>query len=79
MRKEIQEHIRANKERQAFIREQPHWFRKLSRNPNDLESLEIEMMNYYQKTIPHKVQQFSNSVQMAQMMIAMFQTMRQKD
>lgn len=79
MRKEIQEHIRANKERQTFIREQPHWFRKLSRNPNDLESLEIEMMNYYQKTIPHKVQQFSNSVQMAQMMIAMFQTMRQKD
>jgi hypothetical protein len=79
MRKEIQEHIRAKKERQTFIREQPHWFRKLSRNPNDLESLEIEMMNYYQKTIPHKVQQFSNSVQMAQMMIAMFQTMRQKD
>ncbi|OAS86507.1 MULTISPECIES: YlbE-like family protein [Metabacillus] len=79
MRKEIQEHIRANKERQTFIREQPHWFRKLSRNPNDLESLEIEMMNYYQKTIPHKVQQFSNSVQMAQMMIAMFQTMRQQD
>jgi hypothetical protein len=79
MRKEIQEHIRAKKERQTFIREQPQWFRKLSRNPNDLDSLEIEMMNYYQKTIPHKVQQFSNSVQMAQMMIAMFQTMRQQD
>ncbi|KKI93761.1 hypothetical protein WQ54_01535 [Bacillus sp. SA1-12] len=79
MRKEVQEHIRANKERQNFLREQPIWFRKLSRNPTDLESLELNMMNYYQKTIPHKVQQFSNSVQMASMMIAMFHSMRQQD
>ena len=79
MRKEIQEQIRSNKELQKFIREQPQWFRKLSRNPNDLESLEMEMMNYYQKTIPHKVQQFSNSIQMASMMIGMFQAMRQQD
>lgn len=79
MRKEVQEHIRANKELQQFIREQPHWFRKLSRNPNELESMEIAMMNYYQKTIPHRVQQFSNSIQMASMMISMFQSMRQQD
>jgi hypothetical protein len=79
MRKEIQEQIRSNKELQQFIREQPQWFRKLSRNPTDLESLEMEMMNYYQKTIPHKVQQFSNSIQMASMMIGMFQAMRQQD
>jgi YlbE-like protein len=79
MRKEVQEHIRANKELQRFIREQPYWFRKLSRNPTDLESLEIDMMNYYQKTIPHKVQQFSNSIQMASMMIGMFQAMKQQD
>jgi hypothetical protein len=79
MRKEVQEHIRANKELQQFIREQPHWFRKLSRNPHELESLEIAMMNYYQKTIPHRVQQFSNSIQMASMMIGMFQSMRQQD
>jgi hypothetical protein len=79
MRKEVQEHIRANKELQRFIREQPQWFRKLSRNPNDLALLEINMMNYYQKTIPHKVQQFSNSIQMASMMIGMFQAMKQQD
>ncbi|QGQ46973.1 YlbE-like family protein [Metabacillus sediminilitoris] len=79
MRKEVQEHIRSNKELQKFIREQPQWFRKLSRNPNDLASLEINMMNYYQKTIPHKVQQFSNSIQMASMMIGMFKAMRQQD
>ncbi|PMC38319.1 hypothetical protein CJ195_07560 [Bacillus sp. UMB0899] len=79
MRKDVQEYIRANEERIKFIREQPHWYRKLSRNPDELDSMELNMMNYYQKTIPHRVQQFHNSVQMASMMIAMFQSMRQQD
>ncbi|MGN7941219.1 MULTISPECIES: YlbE-like family protein [Bacillaceae] len=79
MRKEIQEYIQLDKERQKFLREQPYWYRKLARNPNDLESFEIAMMNYYQKTIPHRVAHFSNSLQMAQMMIGMFQAMRQSD
>ncbi|HZH58836.1 MAG TPA: YlbE-like family protein [Metabacillus sp.] len=79
MRKDVQEYIRMNEERIRFIREQPYWYRKLSRNPNELDSMEIDMMNYYQKTIPHRVQQFSNSIQMASMMIAMFQSMRQQD
>lgn len=79
MRKDVQEYILANEERIRFIREQPYWYRKLSRNPNELDSMEIEMMNYYQKTIPHKVQHFSNTIQMASMMIAMFQSMKQQD
>ena len=79
MRKEVQDFIRAKNDRKQFIREQPHWYRKLSRNHNDFDTLEIEMMNYYQRTIPHKVQQFTNSVQMASMMVAMFQSMRQQD
>ncbi|MFD2212982.1 YlbE-like family protein [Metabacillus endolithicus] len=79
MRKEVQEYIFANDERKKFVREQPYWYRKLSRNPNDINDMEISMMNYYQKTIPHKVQQFSNSIQMASMMVAMFQSMRQQD
>ncbi|MFC0274954.1 YlbE-like family protein [Metabacillus herbersteinensis] len=79
MRKEIQDHVASSKELRAFIREQPYWYRRLSRNPNDTESMHIEMMNYYQKTIPHRVAQFSNSVQMASMMLGMFQAMRQQD
>ncbi|MCM3160372.1 YlbE-like family protein [Metabacillus litoralis] len=79
MRKEVQEYLFTNDERKKFVREQPYWYRKLSRNPNDINEMEISMMNYYQKTIPHKVQQFSNSIQMASMMVAMFQSMRQQD
>ncbi|MDQ0860261.1 YlbE-like family protein [Bacillus sp. V2I10] len=79
MRKEIQEMIAADNELKKFLREQPYWYRKLARNPQDTESMKLAMMNYYQKTIPHKVAQFSNSVQMASMMLGMFQSMRQQD
>lgn len=79
MRKEIQEYIQSSPDLIKFMREQPQWYRKLSRNPNDTEALQVAMMNHYQKTIPHKVAQFSNSIQMASMMLGMFQSMKQQD
>ncbi|KZZ82974.1 MULTISPECIES: YlbE-like family protein [Bacillaceae] len=79
MRQEIQEYIQSKPEITKFIREQPQWYRKLSRNPQALEEMNLAMMNYYQKTIPHKVAQFSNSIQMASMMLGMFQSMKQQD
>lgn len=77
MRSEITDLIKQNPDWNRFIREQPIWYRKLSRNPNDWETFEITALHYYRKTIPHKVEQFSNSVQMASMMISMFQAMNQ--
>ncbi|MCD7033922.1 YlbE-like family protein [Metabacillus sp. GX 13764] len=79
MRKDIQEYIEANPDLKRFMREQPQWYRKMARNPHDTESLNMAMMNHYQKTIPHKVAQFSNSIQMASMMLGMFQSMKQQD
>ncbi|WML43581.1 YlbE-like family protein [Neobacillus sp. PS3-40] len=75
MRSEIMEYLEGQKELKEFIREQPFWYRKLSRNPYDLQSLQIASLHYYKKTIPHKVEKFSNSVQMASMMLNMFQSM----
>ncbi|MFY4773746.1 YlbE-like family protein [Metabacillus sp. RGM 3146] len=79
MRKEIQEYIQSSPDLIKFMREQPQWYRKLARNPNDTKALNVAMMNHYQKTIPHKVAQFSNSIQMASMMLGMFQSMKQQD
>jgi hypothetical protein len=75
MRKDVMEFLADQKELRQFIREQPYWYRKLSRNPNDYQSLQIASINYYKKTIPHQVEKFSNSVQMASMMLNMFQAM----
>jgi len=76
MRKDVLEYIGRQRDLKQFIREQPQWYRKLSRNPFDLQALEIASLHYYKKTIPHQVEKFSNGVQMASMMYSMFQAMK---
>lgn len=75
MRKEIMAFLDGKKDLKQFIREQPIWFRKLTRNPYDLQSLEVAALHFYKRTIPHQVEKFSNGVQMASMMFSMFQAM----
>ncbi|WP_100333751.1 YlbE-like family protein [Bacillus alkalisoli] len=79
MRKEVFDYIQKKKTLQNFIREQPIWYRKLSRNPEILQDLELASMYHYKQTIPHKVQKFQDSVQMASMMVHMFHTMKNMD
>ena len=79
MRKEVLDYLEGQKDLKQFVREQPFWYRKLSRNPYDLQSLEIASLHYYKKTIPHQVEKFSNSVQMASMMYSMFQAMKNQN
>ena len=55
MRKEVQEFISADEERKRFIRQRPVWYRRLARKPDDLNSFQLDMMNFYEKTIPHRV------------------------
>lgn len=69
------EYIYANPDLIKFLREQPIWYRKLGRNPNELQTFQISALHYYRKTIPHQVEKFSNSVQMASMMMSLFQAM----
>lgn len=76
MRREVLDYLNRQKELKKFIREQPLWYRKLARNPYDLQFLEIESLHYYKKTIPDQVEKFSNNVQMASMMFYMFQSMK---
>lgn len=49
MRKDVQEFIMADEERRRFIREQPIWYRRLGRNPDELAAFQLAMMNYYEK------------------------------
>ncbi|GKU82356.1 YlbE-like family protein [Niallia sp. NCCP-28] len=78
MRPTIKEYISQSPELQKFIREQPQWYRELSRNPNELEAFEVASLHYYKKTIPDHVAKFSNGVQMASMMVSMFQAMNEQ-
>jgi hypothetical protein len=75
MRKDVLEHIQKQKDLHEFIRIHPNWYRKLARDPRELYTMEIAALHFYEKTIPHQVQKFTNSVQMASMMMHMFANM----
>lgn len=76
MRKEVIQYIRTKKMLQSFIREEPRWYRLLSRYPHQLPSFEIAALHYYGQTIPHKVERIANSLQMASLMLHLFQAVR---
>ncbi|WP_214483218.1 YlbE-like family protein [Bacillus sp. SM2101] len=73
MRPTIYEYIQSNKELQHFIRAQPIWYRKLSRNPESIKVFENEARSYYGKTFQHRLDTFSNSFQMFSMLANFFQ------
>jgi hypothetical protein len=79
MRNEIVTVIRSNEEYKKFIRAQPYWYRKLTRDPSSINQFDLSSKEYFKQTIPHKVANFSQQLQMASMMINMFQTMREND
>jgi hypothetical protein len=75
MRKDVYIYLKQNKELLTFVHEQPIWYRKLTRDPSQLQAMEIASLHYYKKTIPHHVEKLSSGVQMASMMFSMFQLM----
>lgn len=75
MRRDVLEYLNSNTQLKQFVREQPGWYRKLTRNPQDLQLMEISALNYYKKTLPHQIEKISSGVQMASMMMSMFQAM----
>ncbi|MEH7382399.1 YlbE-like family protein [Bacillus sp. JJ1533] len=79
MRQETYEYLKSKKQLRAFVRQNPIWYRTLTRNPRDLQSLEYEAKAYFKQTIPHKVQKINQSLEMASFMLQMYQGMRQSD
>lgn len=75
MRREIMQYIKGDEQLLQFIRTHPKWYRQLGRNPHEFRKFEINALNYYKKTIPHKVERFANGAQMATMLFNMFQAM----
>ncbi|MEH7238419.1 YlbE-like family protein [Bacillus sp. JJ1562] len=79
MRQETYEYLKSKKQLRAFVRQNPIWYRKLTRNPRDYPSLENEAKAYFKQTLPHKVQKINQSLEMASFMLQMYQGMRQSD
>lgn len=74
MRQDIMRYIEKDAEMLRYIRMRPHWYRKLGRNPNELENFQLECKQFFNKTIPDRVNQLSTGVQMAQIMMSLFKS-----
>lgn len=79
VRKEVFDLIENNKQLQKFIRENPIWYRKLTRNPYATNEIQVASKEYFQQTLPHKIQKFNQSLQFASFMLQMYQGMRNSD
>ncbi|GAC91265.1 hypothetical protein KN10_1701 [Anoxybacillus flavithermus NBRC 109594] len=76
MRKDVYEYIVAKPKLHQFLREQPIWYRRLARRPMDIKEMEKQMRHYYKQTLPHKVEQVVQTIEMANMMMAMMKLMK---
>ncbi|HJA40448.1 MAG TPA: YlbE-like family protein [Firmicutes bacterium] len=76
MRQDVWEVVLSNSDYHRFIQENPQWYRRLTRNPSDLDTLEISVKQYFKKSIPDRVGKLQQNVQLASMMIDLFQMMQ---
>ncbi|WP_413379989.1 YlbE-like family protein [Alkalihalobacillus sp. 1P02AB] len=72
MRVELQQLLAEKPELRQFMRQNPIWYRKLTRNPNQIPELEKEANYFYGKTLPQRVEKMQNNLGLAMMMIEMF-------
>lgn len=78
MRKDVLDFLQSDEEYIKFIRQQPKWYRKLSRNPELTEDFRLASLEFFGKTIPQRVDKLQNQVQMASFMIDMFQVLKEQ-
>ncbi|MGN1401831.1 MAG: YlbE-like family protein [Bacillus sp. (in: firmicutes)] len=75
MRQDVYEWIAENEDYVKYLRMQPMWYRRLMRNPQDAEKFGTEAIYHFKKSVPDRVSQLTNGVQVASMMLNMLQTM----
>ncbi|WAA13710.1 YlbE-like family protein [Fervidibacillus halotolerans] len=79
MRKDILALIQSNRDLHRFIREQPQWYRTLSRDPQSITQFQKAARQYYKKTFANRVQKITEGAQMASFMLNMLQAVEKGD
>ncbi|MFD1018053.1 YlbE-like family protein [Thalassobacillus hwangdonensis] len=70
-------YLTENEERLAFIRLHPEWYRKLTRDPEQITEFEKEMKYFFGRTPVQRIEQFGNRLQMMNMLIQMAKIMKE--
>lgn len=72
MRAELYAYVSSQRDLKKFIRMNPIWYRKLSRNPYAIYELEEQANEFYGRTFPQRLEKLQNSLQLAAMLMQMF-------
>lgn len=75
VRKEVQMYLNQRQDLKHYIRINPIWYRRLSRNPQSINQMDQEAKIYYGKTFPQKVERFQSNLNMAMMLLEMMKGM----
>ncbi|MDG5788318.1 YlbE-like family protein [Evansella sp. AB-P1] len=78
MRTEVYNYVRSQPDLHRFLRYNPMWYRKLSRNPFSLKEMEKEAKIFHGKTFPQRMDRLQNSMNMAVMMLEMMKQFNNK-
>jgi hypothetical protein len=71
MRADIQQLLFERPDLRQYVRQHPIWYRKLSRDPNQIAILEKETNQFYGRTLPQRVEKVQNSLGLVMMMMEM--------
>ncbi|MBM7552879.1 YlbE-like family protein [Thalassobacillus pellis] len=76
MQPEVYQFLKNNEERIAFIRLNPEWYRKLTRDPTQYMKFDKEMKYFFGKTSIQRIERIGNQLQMMNMLIHMAKAMK---
>ncbi|MGC4375516.1 YlbE-like family protein [Fictibacillus sp. Mic-4] len=62
MRREIIEYLSTRPDLKYFMREQPNWYRELTRNPASIEKLEEDAKVFFGRTFGQRIDRFHQQV-----------------
>ncbi|HHY74498.1 MAG TPA: hypothetical protein GX497_15000 [Bacillus bacterium] len=71
MRHEIQNYLATRRDLLIFIRENPIWYRILSRNPEKVFEIEQEAKIFFGRTFPQRIDRLEQHIQLANLLLGM--------
>lgn len=76
MQPKVYQFLQTRPELLQFIRLNPEWYRKLMRDPDQLNALECNAKVFYGRTVPQRIEKFGDQLQMVSMLIQMAGAMK---
>ncbi|KGX88569.1 YlbE-like family protein [Pontibacillus litoralis] len=76
MQPRVYQYLESKPELLRFMRMNPKWYRRVTRDPSVLSLIEQESKYYFGQTTPQRMEKMTNQLQMVQTLIQMAQAMK---